>query len=256
MKVLSPRFFTAFKAAGIHLACSLVVAAFASILVFCLWYPFPHGELSGGRTLFILVIAADVICGPLLTFVVFSPSKSRIELLRDLGLVALIQFGVLGYGLNTVLRARPIFLVQEVDRFKVITAPVLDSAALKLLSDALQPYWWKGPLTVAIREPKDSQERKTVLFESVQGGRDYAERPEFYLPYEGKAALRSLQRAKPLTEFLQKYPDQQGAARKLAFEKGVDLKEWFYLPVIARQDWVAVLDKQGQIQGFLRGDGF
>jgi hypothetical protein len=29
-----------------------------------------------------------------------------------------------------------------------------------------------------------------------------------------------------------------------------------YLPVIARQDWVAVLDKQGQIRGFLRADGF
>lgn len=32
--------------------------------------------------------------------------------------------------------------------------------------------------------------------------------------------------------------------------------QWLYLPVIARQDWVAVLDQQGQIQGFLRGDGF
>ena len=56
--------------------------------------------------------------------------------------------------------------------------------------------------------------------------------------------------------FLQKQPNQQDAARQLALEKGVDLTEWFYLPVIARQDWVAVLNKQGQIQGFLRGDGF
>ena len=37
---------------------------------------------------------------------------------------------------------------------------------------------------------------------------------------------------------------------------GADVAQWLYLPVIARQDWVAVLDKQGQIQGFLRGDGF
>jgi hypothetical protein len=29
-----------------------------------------------------------------------------------------------------------------------------------------------------------------------------------------------------------------------------------YLPVIDRQDRVAVLDKQGQLQGFLCGDGF
>ena len=56
--------------------------------------------------------------------------------------------------------------------------------------------------------------------------------------------------------FLQKYPDQQDAARKLALEKNADMTQWLYLPVIARQDWVAVLDSQGQIQGFLRGDGF
>ena len=29
-----------------------------------------------------------------------------------------------------------------------------------------------------------------------------------------------------------------------------------YLPVVGRQDWVAVLDQQAQIQGFLKGDGF
>jgi hypothetical protein len=37
---------------------------------------------------------------------------------------------------------------------------------------------------------------------------------------------------------------------------GAYMTQWLYLPVITRQDWVAVLDKQGQIQGFLRGDGF
>jgi hypothetical protein len=34
------------------------------------------------------------------------------------------------------------------------------------------------------------------------------------------------------------------------------MAQWLYLPVIARQDCAAVLDKQGRIQGFLRGDGF
>ena len=233
-----------------------MVALLAAALVFGLWYPYPYGEMSGGRQLFLLVVAVDVVCGPLLTMVIFNPVKSRAELLRDLGLVALIQFGALGYGLYTVWQARPLFLVQEIDRFKVIAGPVLDDAAVAALPAALQPHWWTGPLTVAIREPKDAEERQTVLFASVEGGRDYGERPEFYLPYEGEAALKSLKRAKPLTAFLQKQPDQQGAARKLALEKGGDTTEWFYLPVIARQDWVSVLDKQGQIQGFLRGDGF
>jgi hypothetical protein len=250
------RFRTALQAASFHLLSSVGVALLAATVVFGLWYPFPYRELSGGRELFLLIVAVDVVCGPLLTLVLFNPAKPRAELWRDLGLVALIQLGALGFGLHTVWQARPLFLVQEVDRFKVIAGPVLDDAAVAALPLGLLPHWWKGPQTVAIRDPKDVQERQTVMAESVQGGRDYAERPEFYLPYEGTAALKSLARARPLAVFLQKQPDQQGAARKLALEKGADMAQWLYLPVIARQDWVAVLDQQGQIQGFLRGDGF
>lgn len=253
---LPVRFRAALQATSIHLLYGIGVALPVATVVFGLWYPFPYRELSGGRELFLLILAVDVVCGPLLTLVLFNPAKPRAELWRDLGLVVLIQLGALGFGLHTVWQARPLFLVQEIDRFKVIVEPVLDGAAVAALPAVLQPRWWTGPLTVAIREPKDAKERQAVMFESIQGGRDYAERPEFYLPYEGAAALKSLQRAKPLAVFLQKQPDQHGAALKLALEKGVDLKEWFYLPVIARQDWIAVLDKQGQIQGFLRGDGF
>ena len=95
-----------------------------------------------------------------------------------------------------------------------------------------------------------------MLFESVQGGRDYAERPEFYLPYEGAAALKALQRAKPLAAFLDKQPSQRSAAADLAASKGLDMAQLVYLPVVGRQDWVAVLDAKAQIQGFLKGDGF
>jgi hypothetical protein len=249
-------FRAALRSASIHLLFSVGVALLAAAVVFGLWYPFPYRELSGGRELFLLIVTVDVVCGPLLTLVLFNPAKPRAELWRDLGLVALIQLGALGFGLHAVWQARPLFLVQEIDRFKVIAGPVLDGAAVAALPAALQPHWWTGPMTVAIREPKDAQERRTVMAESIQGGRDYGERPEFYLPYEGAAALKSLARAQPLAVFLQKQPDQQGAARKLALEKGTDMAQWRYLPVIARQDWVAVLDQQGQIQGFLRGDGF
>ena len=253
---LPPRASAAVKAAGFHLLCSLLIAALAGGLVFGLWYPFPYRELSGGRELFLLIVAVDVVCGPLLTLVLFNPAKPRAELWRDLGLVALIQMGALGYGLWTVWQARPLFLVHEIDRYKVVAAPDLRGASIAGLPAELQPGWFSGPLTVALRKPKDADESRTVLFESLQGGRDYAERPEFYLPYEGAAALKALLRAKPLVEFLKKRPTQEGAAKALAAEKGVDLAQWLYLPVVGRQDWVAIIDKHGQIQGFLRGDGF
>lgn len=250
------RFSAAFKASSIHFLGSLLIAALAAALVFLLWYPFPYRELAGGRELFILVVGVDVVCGPLLTAVLFNPLKPRTELWRDLGLVVLIQVAALVYGMFTVWQARPLFLALEVDRFKVVMSAVLEPIALAALPPALNPSWFSGPVVVALREPADSNERNKVLLESVQGGRDYAERPEFYLPYEGPNALKSLKRAKPLAVFLEKQPQQADTARILALEKGADMAQWLYLPVIARQDWVAVLDKQGQIQGFLKGDGF
>lgn len=247
---------SAVRASLLHLGCSLLVAALAAALVFGLWFPYPYRELAGGRELFLLIVAVDVVCGPLLTLVLYNPAKPRAELWRDLGLVVIIQLAALGYGLHVVWQARPAYLVQEVDRFKVVTLPELDAAEVAILSPALQLRSMAGPITVAIRQPKDAEEQQKVLFESVQGGRDYAERAEFYLPYEGEAALKSLQRAKPLSVFLQKQPTQEAAARALLTEKRLDMAQLHYLPVVGRQDWVAVLDAQGQIQGFLKGDGF
>jgi hypothetical protein len=243
-------------AALIHLLCSLAVASIAGILVFVLWYPYPYREFSGGRELFLLVISVDVVCGPLLTLVLFNPAKPRAELWRDLILVALIQLAALVYGLWTVWQARPLYLVQEVDRYKVVMAPSLDEGALAALPEKLQLKLWDGPLTVAIRSPSSEEEKNKVMFEALNGGRDYAERPEFYIPYEGESALKSLKRAKPLSVFLTRYPAQQAPAQELSTQKSANLADWMYLPVVARQDWIAVIDKQGQIQGFLPGDGF
>jgi hypothetical protein len=247
------RFRIAAKISGIHFLCSVVVASVAAWIVFGIWYTYPYHELSGGRELFLLLICVDVICGPLLTFILFNPKKSRKELILDLGLITFIQIGAMIYGMGTVWQARPLYLVHEVDRYKVISASDTNAEELKALPANLKPQFWAGPKTVGIRPPKNAEEHNKVLFDAATGGRDYAARPEFYVPYLGEVVLI---RAKPLDIFLQKYPDQQGKAAALAKEKNADLAKWLYLPVVARQDWVAILDQQGEIQGFLKGDGF
>lgn len=243
-------------AAAIHLSGTVLVAALAATLVFGLWYPFPYRYLAGGRELLLLVISVDVVLGPLLTLVIFSPSKMPKELWRDLAIVVALQLGALGYGVWTVWQARPLFLVAEIDRFKVIARPVLEDGAMEMLPHELQPSSFSGPTTTAIREPKNSAEKETVMFESIRGGRDYGERPDFYIPYEGVAALKSLKRARSLETFLQKYPLQRPAAQDFASKAGLRLESVKYLPVIARQEWIAMLDDKGKVVGFLKGDGF
>lgn len=253
---LTNRIRQASVASGIHFLASCALAILASALVFLVWYLYPYRDLSGGRELFFLIVAVDVMCGPLLTMVLFSPAKPKAELWRDMTLVALIQQGALGYGLWAVWQAHPMYLVLEVDRFKVVTLPVIDESALATLPAELAPKFWAGPLTVGIREPKDRQEQEKVMFESVQSGKDYAERPEFYLPYAGTVAAKSLLKAKPIEILMARQETLRAEALKIAKGAGISLSDIYFLPVVARKDWVVLLDKKGLFKEFLPGNGF
>lgn len=244
------------KVAALHVCLSAVVAALAAGVVFFLWYPYPYGELAGGRGLFTLIVSVDVVCGPLLTFVLYSPKKPKIEIIRDLSLVALIQFCALVYGVVTVWNARPLYLVAEVDRFKVISAVALPDNFKQILPSTMVPNLFQGPMTIGVRAPKDIEEKNTVMFESLEGGADYAERPNFFVAYDRAVAEKLMKRSKPLADFLTRYPEQRVAADQLARLQGKATETLHYLPVIGRQDWIAVMDLQGNIAGFLKGDGF
>lgn len=250
------RFKVALQATLWHLTGTLFFAAFAATLVFGLWYPYPYREFSGGSDLFKLIIAVDIISGPLLTLILFSPFKPRRELWRDLTLVAMLQLSALGYGVWSVWQARPLFLVAEIDRFKVIAKPDLADFSKESLPAEIQPALFAGPVTVGIRAPKDAAEKQAVLFASALGGADYGERPGFYIPYDATTALKSLQHARPLMPFLQKIPALHPHAKAMADAANTPLESLHYLPVIARQDWIALLDAKGMVVGFLKGDGF
>lgn len=249
------RLVSASRAAGIHFGLSLAVAAFCAALVFGLWYPGPFKEMAGGQELFLLVVAVDVVCGPLLTLVLYNPTKPRAELWRDLGLVALIQGAALAYGLLTVWQARPLFLAHEIDRFKVISLTSVAEGGLDKLSSQLKPAWYSGPQIVGLRE-LSVQERQTVMLESVEGGYDYGERPEYYVPYDDSAANRAIKRARPLESFLATHPNERAKAAKAAARLRVDTDSLKYVPVIGRADWVALVDARGYVIDYLRGDGF
>ena len=250
----------AFRAALFHFLGSLLVASLAGVLVFLVWYPHPYSLLSGGLKLFLILVTVDVVCGPLLTLVLFNPKKPRRELVTDMSLVVLIQLAALAYGMHTVHQARPLFLVHEVDRFRVVGLPDYQghdvTQALASLPPALHPTFTSGPVTVGTRPPASLEERQGVLFESMYGGRDYAQRPEFYVPYDSAYQVLVLERAKPLAAFVKRFPETINDANRLLRSRGIGLDVAKFLPVLHKQEWVAVMDTQARIIGFLPGDGF
>ena len=118
------------RIAALHFAISLLVAASLALLVFFLWYPDPYRALMGSFRLFSLVVAVDVCCGPLLTFVLSSPAKKPRERRLDYSLVALIQLGALAYGLHGVYlslnspRSTGWTAILNADREMIAAAPV------------------------------------------------------------------------------------------------------------------------------------
>ena len=255
MKINNLRFKSAAKAMGWHFAGSLLVACLVAAVVFGVWFPYPYRQLAGGTELFFLIMGVDIVCGPLLTLVLYNPAKPKRELLMDLSLVVVLQLAALAYGIWTVHQARPLYLVHEVDRFKVIALADVDAAELVKLPEALQPSLFKGPQTVGLREAS-AEERKTVMFESVQGGRDYGERPGFYVAYDAAQAAKTYAKAKPLENFVKKHPSKQADFDKLQTQAGAEAKLLRYLPIMARQDWVAALNPKGEVVGYVQGDGF
>lgn len=257
---LHARLRVASKAALVHLLGSLLVATLAAVLVFIVWYPPPYDQLSGGLKLFLVLVGVDVVCGPLLTLVLFNPKKSNRELTIDMLLVISIQLAALGFGLHVAYQARPLFLVHEVDRFRVITSLDYGDAdvhkSINSLSPELRPHWLKRPVTVGIRDPITSKERQDVMLESTFGGRDYSQRPEFYIPYELGYLPKVMARAKPLEAFITLYPGTSREVAELLRKHDLAISNAVFLPVLHKQEWIAVLDPSAKIIGFIPGDGF
>lgn len=246
---------TRLRAAGLHLGLSLVVALAAAALVFIVWYPQPFRVISGGRELFFIVMAVDVVLGPLITFAIFNRSKPLAELRRDLMIVVALQLGALGYGLHTVFLARPVAVVLEVDRLRVVTAADLDGQDH---SSAL-PEWQQQPawgIRFAAARSATEDEKLDVIDQALQG-RDVGARPEFWGP-AAQAPAAFAQAAKPLSELAARHPERANELAQAVAQTGRSADQLKYLPVIARRtDWVALIDAAtGQVTGYAPIDGF
>jgi hypothetical protein len=256
MKLFTSRIQSALPIAATHFLASLFVAGLAAALVFGLWFPGVYRDMAGGTELFLLIVTVDVVCGPLLTLVLFNPRKSRRELALDLSLVAAVQLAALVYGMWTVWEVRPLYLPHEYDRFKVVALHDLRGADTSVLPEALRPGFFKGPIQVSLRKPKDADERQKVLFAALSGGADYGDRPDFYLPFDNTTAAKTLERAKRVKDFLVRSPHKRADAQAIAEQLKLPVDELKYLPIKARKDWIAVLTPTGHIAGFVQGDGF
>jgi hypothetical protein len=245
------------RAAAIHLAISALVAALAATLVFALWYPYPYREISGGSDLFRLVVAVDVALGPLITFTIFNLAKPRKELRRDLVFVALLQLAGLAYGLWTVHLARPVHMVFEYDRFRVVHQSEIPQELEARAPAGIEVAPLGGPTLLALR-PFRSGAEKTEFTLAALGGVHLSARPELWQTYAaGREEI--LKAAKPVSELKSRFPQRAAEVDAAVRKAGGDPARAAYLPLIARKAdaWTVLLEAgTADVIGYLPLDSF
>lgn len=219
---------TRLKAAGIHLALSVLIVAIVLCLMLFVWYPQGFFKLLGGGELVFLIAGVDVCLGPLLTLAVFNPAKKSLKF--DLAFIGIVQICALLYGANVMFQSRPVFNVLEEDIFKVTLATDFkDDVELKKAS---KPEWqhlsWFGPQLVAAVAPTDPKIKEEVTF-AAMAGMDWNMFPKLYVTYDSQRKV-ALQHAKPLAELKSIHPDNAAIVER--FLAGKSSQAYVYLPIV------------------------
>ena len=190
-----------FIAAGIHFGATLLVAALAAAIIFFVWFPGELSAMVGGDKLFLLVVACDLVLGPLMSLVIYSSAKPRRELIVDYSVIAAVQLAALLYGVYAVAQSRPVFIVFSVDRIEIVAALEFEDADLAAGSaPEFRSRSWTGPRFASIEFPTDVNERNDLVFLAV-AGKDIYLMPKYYRPYDS-ARQQIFEKSKPIHELL------------------------------------------------------
>ncbi len=186
-----------------HLAISFFIALIVVGIVFFIWYSSPLAKAVGVTHIFLMMLAIDVIIGPLLGLLVYKEGKKSLKI--DLGIIILIQIIALGYGVYSIAQGRPAWLAYNVDRFELVrNNEILTEQITQARPQYQQPSWLK-PQFVGVEFAKDKNIRGDEMFAEVLGGISIAQKPERYVPLD-KVKNQIQQRAQNL-DLLKQFND-------------------------------------------------
>lgn len=241
----------------IHVSGIFFLSFAIGVVIIGVWYPWPFYAMLGGIKLILLIMAVNMVCGPLLTFILWNPAKSCKALIVDCVLIAGIQSCALGYGIFIAAQARPVYIVFEVDRFRVVRAIDVNRSDLTKAPSDLQKLPWTGPKWISIRAPRDNNELILSIDKSI-AGEEPSLRPGWWQNY-GLGLAELLKRARSLDELAHARPAQTAIINEAINEAGLQPSELVWLPLTNERDmkWIVLLNhRTGQPMSFAPVDGF
>ncbi len=232
---------TKFKVFLIHFGISFAIGVVVLLLVIGVWYPFPYHTLSGGWQLLVLVLGIDVIAGPMITLLVYNEKKGRLEKVSEFVVIGLIQISALLYGLWSIFEARPVHVVFEYDRFRIIHANDVPDELRTRIPEGIKAFPVLGPTWLSLR-PLVGQEKFDFTMQALDGIAVSAQ-PALWIPYE-RSHDEVLAAAKPIDDLIKRFPQKLQTIERVTQGSGLTHSGLRYLPIQGRKmvTWTVLLD--------------
>ncbi|MEQ1635204.1 MAG: hypothetical protein ABL903_00840 [Methylococcales bacterium] len=237
------------KAGLIHFCLSLAVFSIIFFILITLWYPEPYFTASGGWQGLKIVAGIDVVLGPLLTLIIFNPSKSQRELSIDLSIIACFQTAALIWGIFTVYQQRPVAVVFWDDSFLTVAATDLNRFNYPL--ENLEQFSLAKPPLIYTEKPTATESLKKLLSKIRQSEIAPHHQTDLYKPLSEHFAEISAQQLK-IDKVLEHNPDLRPELDKLLSDTKHQLHDLQYYPLKAKyHDIILAFTPKGELVGHL-----
>ncbi len=145
----------------IHILLSATLLALLVSVVLFSWYPGALVLAGGAEQGLKIVIAVDMILGPLLTLVVYNIQKPRKALFRDLAFIAVFQLSCLFVGMSLVYEKRPIAVVYSGNEFYMLDQQELEIRNVDLsILEAIEGTY---PKVIFEKPPVNEEENRRYI---------------------------------------------------------------------------------------------
>ena len=223
-----------------HLTISACIALLIVGLVFFIWYQTPLAQAVGVTHLFFMMLAIDVVVGPVLGFIVYKEGKKTLKF--DLSVIISIQIIALCYGVYSIEKGRPAWITYNVDRFELVRKNEIIEDHISLAKKQYQHVSLLGPQFVAVEFAKDMKTRNDDMFVEALGGISISQKPERYVPLE-QVKIQIQKRMQGLS-ILYQYNVKEDVEKVI--KKYPQAQSWVPLKASA-VDMVVLLDKDAQV---------
>jgi hypothetical protein len=171
---------TRYSAFAIHLGISLAIFAVLAYLVLAVWYPDLFFTTDGGWQGMRIIIAVDLVLGPLLTLIVYKHGKPGLKF--DLTCIGTFQAVCLMAGTWLVYSERPLAIIYVDGQFASVSHQTYVEAQLP--SPDFDIYPGDYPKWLMVEVPEDLNEQADFRGEMMERGQLLLLAVDRYAPFD------------------------------------------------------------------------